>query len=230
MASLLLTSLGWVKPSPTLMDNICHGRKLIIISHTSYYDFFLLLLYRIANEKSIDNLYSIMKPQLFELFGSILTRFNFIPSTRLEKGGNGFVTNMVNRFKDRSDFKLVISPKGKVGKGPWRSGYYYIRDGLKCDITTVGLDYEKKSLYVGPIHKHDDIKDMSRDELDKLLATDLGKVVPLHIENSDVDITRNYQIDRIGLINWPLFLLIIIIVVLLIITIYLLWRQLKNKH
>jgi len=230
ISDLLLHVLGWRRPSETTIHRACFnnisgnpttGRKMIlVISHTTYWDFFLFLLYLNAYSHYAKSMYIVMKPQPFDTFGWFLRRYNCIPATRLEDSGDGFVDSMVNRFKSEDLYKIVIAPKGKTAKGPWRSGYYHIRQKLGCDIAVAGIDYERKYLYLGPVHRHEDIDDMSFSQLTSLLQEDMSEIVPLNMKQCEIPIVRPHDKNRVSLIDWTLAILVLMIVILLLYIIY----------
>lgn len=225
MFGILLTISGWKYPSRSMIERFNNQRMIVVISHTSHWDFFIFMLYRLECSEYANNLYVVMKPQPFETFDWFLRYLDCIPATKAESNGEGFVKRTIQKFENKIHYKIAISPKGKTIKSTWRSGYYYLRKGLKCDIAVGGVDYEKKCLYFGPIHRHEDIDMINKNEMDNILKHDLGEIVPLYPESSEAIITRKYDYDKISLINWALFILILIIILLLI---YICWYLYKN--
>lgn len=228
MSTFLLKALGWKYPSDTVINRCHDARMVVVISHTTYWDFFLFLLYRMVCPEYADDLHVILKPQPFDTFGWLLRNLDCIPATRSESSGKGFVDQTINRFKNEQYFKIAISPKGKTIRSPWRSGYYHIRKGLKCNIAAAGIDYERKCLYFGPIHRHEDIDDLSKEEMANMLKEDMGEVVPLYPELSEAEISRDYDPNRVSLIDWILFILVLTIIIVLIWIIY--YVLINNKQ
>lgn len=227
MASLLLRLIGWNIPKlpKKLLQN---DRIVLVISHTTRYDFLYFLLYRSIYPDLTRNLYIVVKPQLFEYWGWFLRPLGCVPATKLESSGAGFVKSTIDRFNNK-DFKLVISPEGTTNKSNWRSGYYYIRQGLQADIAVCGIDYEKKSIYIGPVYEYEDIEDLTLDEMNNMLIKDMGQIVPLYPKCSKAKITRKYKANNIGLIDWWSVILILILIIIIIIIIWICYK-IYNKE
>lgn len=225
ICQLILAIFGWTPPTEWTQQKMITERIVIVISHTSYWDFFILLLYRFAYIDLKNYLHVIMKPQPFELWGWLLINFNCIPATRSEDSGEGFVQKTVDRFRPEKKYGIIIAPKGKTAKSKWRTGHYYLRQGLQADIAVAGIDYELKTLYLGPIHKNSDVNEMDIDDMNEMLKFEMGQIVPLNINQASYRITRPYYTDRISLINWTLLLTIMMLVILLLYIIYSVYRR-----
>jgi acyltransferase-like protein len=223
----MLSLLGWRPPSDSIIEKMRNNSLIIVITHTSIWDFVLFLLYKLMYQEFGSKWTIVMKPQPFKYWGWFLRPIGCIPATRSEDKGHGFVHKTIKGYQNK-DFQLVISPKGKMLKSEWRSGYYHLRRGLKANIVVAGLDYERKSLQMGPIHSDADIKDLNETDLGDLLKTDMGSIVPLYPECSNVQITREYDPGRIGVVNWGFLILVVLIIVILCVVIYLLLIQ--NRH
>lgn len=229
MASLILTLLGWNRPSDKLLEKFDNPRLVMVVSHTSRIDFLMFMLYRSAYKNIRDNMYVVVKPQLFDTWGWFLRPLGCIPSTRLEDGGKGFVEKTVQEYKNKT-FKLAVSPKGTTNKSGWRSGYYYLRQGLKADIVTCGVDYEKKCIVMGPIREEEDINDLELDDMNDMLKNDISKIVPLYPDHSDTVISRKYDKNKVGLIDWTWFILMLIVIILLIFIVIIIYKIIKVKY
>jgi hypothetical protein len=215
--SLLLESLGWNYPAPSVLEKLKNERMILVFAHTSPLDFMMFMLYRSVCSELRDNLHIVMKPQPFETWGWFLRSMNCIPATRAESNGGGFVERTITNFKHRPVVKIALSPKGKAINSPWRSGYYHLRKGLKANIVAGGLDYERKTLYLGPMHYHTEVKNMTQDELGAMLKEDMSEIVPLYPSRSEVKISRPYNPDNVSLINWGFLVCIIIVIILIIV-------------
>nr|QBK91203.1 MAG: acyltransferase [Pithovirus LCPAC202] len=230
-ARFLLESIGWSFPPEDDLERFTKPeakRMIIVISHTSYWDFFLLLLTKLSDDRMKENLYIVMKPQPFDLFGWFLRPLGCIPATRKEDRGEGFVDKTIKRF-DNQDMRLIISPEGEMGASKWKSGYYHLLKGMKTSIMVAGADYERKTMYLGPIHSWKEIQKWSKDKLEKTLQTEMGNVVPLYPNQSHTPILRSYCPEKISAVHPFLLILTIIVVVLIIIIIVLLFRSPKSK-
>ena len=225
----LLQCLGWYLPADYYLDRVANCKRLIVvISHTSYWDFFLLLLYRQCDNRIKKNLYIIMKPQPFHRWGWFLRPLGAIPATRAEDSKGGFVQSTLTQFGGQ-EVRLIVSPEGKMEPNPWRSGYYHLCRGLKADIVTAGVDYERKTLHVGPLHRWANIQHLSRTDLEKQLQTEMGQIVPLYPDLSYTPIIREYDRTRISATDpYPLILIGITLIIVIIIII-LLWRGRREE-
>lgn len=225
----ILHGIGWHLPANFHLDTVRKCKKLIVvISHTSYWDFFILLLFRQCDERIRKNLYIVIKPQPFKTWGWFLRPLGAIPATKAEDSKGGFVQRLTQKFHNKS-VRLIISPEGMMESNPWRSGYYYLCKGLKADIIVAGVDYERKTLHVGPLYTWDEIKDCSRGDLEEILQEEMGEVVPLYPEHSHTPITRTYDANKISTIDIYFFILLFIAIVIIIIIIILLCRGDKSK-
>src|SRR5205085_1367497 len=127
-------------------------RAVLIFSHTSYADFYILLLYLLSYPDKLKDLKVLIKPQPFEYCfgycGKLLRSLGAIPSSDLNEKHTGGTSRIVNELKQSEKSLLLISPKGTIIKREWRSGYYHIAQSLNAKILVVGLDYEKKQAYI----------------------------------------------------------------------------------
>lgn len=188
-----LIILGWESlPINHIHELKNKNKKIVVIfSHTSYWDFWLIILYAMAYPGIMDNVYTVIKPQVFESwYGKILRDNNFIPATKLEEKNGGFVSNTVEKLKTKDIFMLMLSPEGTIKKNEWKSGYYYIAKSLCAKIVVAGFDYEKKSLVViGPV----DISDKTLHSANLYLQQNMSRIIPLNIKNSFVPIYPSPQ-------------------------------------
>ena len=90
----------------------------------------------------------VMKPQPFARFGWILTRLGYIPSTRAETTGEGFVARTVAEAQAKPRSIIALSPEGMRAAAAWKRGYYYLASGLNCPIVVAGLDYHFKVMKI----------------------------------------------------------------------------------
>ena len=187
----LLLITGWTLPNKVKYDKVVKEPKVVyIFSHSSLWDSVIFSLMCIAKPEIYQDVYTIMKPQMFDKLGgrfkTLLESFRFIPATSRDTQGLGFVNNIVDRLVSKEKFKIMISPKGTINKAEWRSGYYWIANGLSCKLAVIGLDYETKELKVGQVYSYDDEKLIDR------LKTDLGTIVPLYPECEICNVDYNY--------------------------------------
>ena len=111
--------------------------------------------------------------------------------------------------------RLLISTKGTIVKREWRSGYYYIAKELDGYLMAVGLDYERKAVFVSKEISH------SEGELivKEFLMKQLGEVVPLFPEEEVVSIRPHVESER-GVMSFRRMLAVGLVVVLGVIKLY----------
>lgn len=174
-----------------------YPRAVLVFSHSSRWDFVLMLLYRAAHPIGLSSLRSLVKPQAFQYAGWLLRAAGCIPSTRIEDKAGGAVDRIVNELQTAPRCLFAISPKGTTARNNWRSGYYHIAQKLKAPIFATGADYELKQPYVSASVN----SDLPEVEVQKRLRTELGFIVPLYPESEVMPIRRHNGNDR-GLVNW----------------------------
>jgi hypothetical protein len=168
-----------------------YPRTVIIFSHTSYADFFILSLYLLANPSELVRVKILIKPQVFQYFGFLLKRLGSIPATRLEDKNGGAVDRIIKEVGD-DPCLFLISPKGTIVRAPWRSGYYHIAQGLQAQIRVAGLDYEKKKV----ILFENLSSKLSQEDLEIILKNQLKHIVPLFPEDEVVEIRKHNEKER----------------------------------
>lgn len=141
---IFFTLLGW-KISGTIDSNI---KKciLMVMPHTSWYDFFIGLFVR-----GIINLEMnfVAKKELFVFpFGYY---FKSIGGAALDRSGNkNSVDATVDIFNSREIFRLGIAPEGTRKKvTQLKTGFYYISLKANVPIIPVAFDYSKKEVRFG---------------------------------------------------------------------------------
>ena len=225
LCQAILYILGHHPLSEDHVEKLEHCRRLIVvISHTSYWDFFLLALYRQTDSRIKENLYLAVNPKPFERWGWLLEPMGCIPTTRAEDSGQGFVDSMVKRFRHQP-CRFIVSPEGQLKPVPWRSGYYYLCQGLEADMVVAGVDYERKELHVGPLHRWKELKNQSREEVEKQLQQEMGEIVPLNLDGSYTPVTRDYDPDEVGAFSLSRVLVFVLIwIILSLVAVWLIWE------
>lgn len=232
LARRILEILGFGPPSARIIEQYKHDKLTIMLfSHSSDADVLLQMLYMIAYPYIGNRCYTIVEPGVMNKHGWIRRRMGCIST----KPG-GTIDELVNRFKDESDVRLMISPKGHRRKAPWKSGYYHLAAGLKADLITVGIDYELKCVSFGPRRSivDDNGAIVSREKIEPLLKSDMGQIVPLYPEYSpchirEHDISNLYVMDEIqllmicGLIGFVIVLILVTILIILAIIVVLVY-------
>jgi len=188
VASGILAILGWKNPSS---DLVREDKAVVIFSHSSYWDFYLFLLYMIAYPDLVEDTWIVMKPQPFSMFGGyagkILRSMGFLPATRVEDRNQGFVQRTVEFLQTQNKFRLMLSPKGTIVSAPWRSGYYWIAHTLQVPIQILGLDYQDRTFYLS----HPISSDGAMEDIQPQLQQQMAEIVPLYLHQElhpdDVD-------------------------------------------
>lgn len=135
--------LGW-KIIGT-MDGSIKKSVLMVMPHTSYFDFFIGLFSRgiIGLEMNF-----VGKKELFVFpFGYYFKAIGGAPLDR--SGGKNVVDSIVEIFNTRSVFRMAISPEGTRKKvGELRTGFYYTAFKAQVPIIPIAFDYAKKEVRI----------------------------------------------------------------------------------
>ena len=118
---------------------------IIVVPHTSWWDFLLGLLIRKVWSQEINY---IGKKSLFDSpFGWFFRWTGGAPIDRSKS--NDTVSAIAKIFKEREKFRLTIAPEGtrkKVKK--WKTGFYHIALQAEVPIVLVAFDFGKKEIKV----------------------------------------------------------------------------------
>lgn len=114
---------------------------LIVIPHTSNFDFPLGLLIRSSLKWDIK---FVGKDSLFRWpFGKLLRWMGGYPVDRSKN--NNYVDAVAKIFETNPDFRLTIAPEGTRSKvDKLKSGFFYIAQKAQVPIILVAFDYGKK--------------------------------------------------------------------------------------
>lgn len=197
ISKTILYLFGWQPIEKTILTTLKKTDYLVcVFSHTSFYDFFFMVLYYLAYPNELKNLKTLIKPDYFEYIGWFLYRVGGIPSTHISNKNGGATTKIVETLKSYPSSQLLISPKGTILKGEWRTGYYYIAKELNAKLVAIGLDYETKQIKTGNlIDNH-----LDEIEIKHLLYKDLSKIVPLYPDREMMKI-RNHNPDNVNVVH-----------------------------
>jgi 1-acyl-sn-glycerol-3-phosphate acyltransferase len=141
---LLLRIIGWKVAGE--MPNV---RRLVIIvaPHTSNWDFVIGFAARAALGLRASWLgkHTLFRPP----FGWFFRWVGGIPVVRSES--RDLVSQTVAAFDSRERLALALAPEGTRSEGAeWRSGFWYIARGAGVPILPVALDWESRTLRLGP--------------------------------------------------------------------------------
>lgn len=149
LARSIIYLAGWKPLSNQVIATFKeYPRKVIIFPHTTYWDFPITIIYGFANPTLLNlGVYFVAKPQLFSgLTGYIFRFLHCIPATSREESKKGFVNTTVQSLKNKSTVSIMLAPEGTTKLADWRSGYYYLAQGLNCPILIGGVDYTNRQL------------------------------------------------------------------------------------
>lgn len=136
----ILYLFGWRLTTP--FPYHCKRGVLIIAPHTSAWDFVLGICVRGALQ--LTHVKYLGKEELFKgPFGFIFKWFGGTPVNR--HSSHNMVDQVVERFKQNSEFIIALSPEGtrkKVEK--LRTGFYYIAKKAQVPIIMGFFDFSKK--------------------------------------------------------------------------------------
>lgn len=156
-----------------------HKKAVLIFSHSSYFDFWLMLPYLWLYPNIRRRIRVLIKPQPFRYFGWFLRQIGAIPAPRLEDRGQRMTDHMIGMMQKEDECILMLSPKGTIVNAPWRSGYYHIADNLKVPIIVMGFDYHRHLPLVLGVY---DTNFGTREELEVELKNKIASVTPLNPE------------------------------------------------
>lgn len=152
IARLSLLFTGW-----RLEGEIPDIRKCVIIGapHTSYWDFFFGMVYKLYYDLNIQFL---IKKELFQFpFRWLFHWIGGIPVDR--KKHDNLVEKLGERMLSSESFYLAIAPEGSRKEVMvWKRGFYHIAKQAGVPIILGYMDYRRKVVGVGPLfYPGDDI-------------------------------------------------------------------------
>jgi 1-acyl-sn-glycerol-3-phosphate acyltransferase len=199
--------MGWKQPSSKQFQHLNkYSRSMIVFSHTSYADFFILILYMLAFPEQLKYIRPLVTPGPFRYIGFLLRRMGCIPATKLSQKNGGGINKIVAELEHEQRF---ISPKGTIIKSEWRSGYFYLSQQLKIPLMVAGLDYEKKCTVIKDGINYDE----DQEKIERVLKERLGTIVPLFPEEEIVTI-RPYDPSKVSFMRYDRLMLVIMSIML----------------
>lgn len=154
ISKYILRLLGWkldLPPKPWPDKYI-----IIVIPHTSNWDFPLGLLVRAAMDEKIGYVgkSSLFKPP----FGFLFRWLGGIPVDRSKR--NKFVDAVIDKFRESESMKICIAPEGTRKRvEQLKTGFYYIAKGADVPIIFCKFDYGNKVIGASqPYHTTDDVE------------------------------------------------------------------------
>jgi 1-acyl-sn-glycerol-3-phosphate acyltransferase len=139
--------LGW----SLVGDFPSHLKKcvIIVVPHTSWWDFLLGLLVRKVWQEQINY---IGKKSLFDSpFGWFFKWTGGAPIDRSKSSDT--VTAIAKIFKERDTFRLTVAPEGTRKKvTQWKTGFYFIAKAAEVPVVMVAFDFGNKQIKVSQPH------------------------------------------------------------------------------
>jgi len=199
LARLIMFLTGWTPLSEAQIYRMKSiERSIYIFPHSSIWDFGVTTLFALAQPEAFEDIYGVMKPQPFETWlGPYLRSAGFIPATRRETTGNGFVENTIKFLEPKDRFHLLIAPRGARDATKWKTGYYWIAKQMKVPVVVVGCDFEHRVPIIGHSYHIDDYANIEELEVDLKKAA--GMIVPLHPKGSCIRV-RHHRTPH--LVQW----------------------------
>lgn len=138
--------LGW-KIVGTMDENV-KKCVMIVVPHTSWYDFFLGVFTRGIVQLEMN---FVAKKELFVFPFNYY--FQWMGGTPLNRQKNeNKVDAIASIFEKKDEFRLAIAPEGTRKKvTEWKTGFYYIAMKADVPILPVAFDYRKKEVRLMPI-------------------------------------------------------------------------------
>lgn len=124
-------------------------KSVIVMSHTSIYDFIFCSMVYHAFFKNKINIYFMIKEEFGNPAKEICKRFfqytHIIPINNEISSSQNVVKQVVDELKDKENYALCIAPEGTRKKVERiRSGFYYISKELKVPVVYCGIDFSRK--------------------------------------------------------------------------------------
>lgn len=170
LASWILKNLGWsITGHPPI--NI-KKYVVIVVPHTSNWDFPLGLLVRYAAGFRVD---FVAKKSLFRWpWGALFRYLGGHPVDRSKN--NNFVDEVIKLFNKKQRLGLTIAPEGTRKKTDrLKTGFYYIAKGAHVPIILCKFDYGNKVVdFTQPFHPEEFESDMQR--IERYFAGVKGKI------------------------------------------------------
>lgn len=142
ISKFILKLIGWKNIVSYPLHNL-DKYLVIVIPHTSNWDFPLGLLSRAAINEDIKYL---GKDSLFRFpFGFLFRWLGGYPVVRSKS--TNYVETVVNLFNSKKRFAVCIAPEGtrkKVDK--LKSGFYYMAHGANIPLILCSFDWKKKEI------------------------------------------------------------------------------------
>ena len=181
--SLIILNLLGFKVNIDSLKNV-PKKSVIVMSHTSIYDFIFCSMVYHAFFKNKIHIYFMIKDEFGKPAKEICERFfpytRVIPINNEATSSQNVVKQVVEELKNKENYALCIAPEGtRKSVSRIRSGFYYISKELKVPIVYCGIDFSKKMIqFEAPRKMSEDVNEEKR-----WFIKMCRKYIPLYPEN-----------------------------------------------
>lgn len=146
--SLIILNLLGFKVNIDTLKNV-PKKSVIVMSHTSIYDFIFCSMVYHAFFKNKINIYFMIKEEFGKPAKEVCDRFfpytKVIPINNEASSSQNVVKQVVEELQNKENYALCIAPEGtRKSVSRIRSGFYYISRELKVPVVYCGIDFARK--------------------------------------------------------------------------------------
>lgn len=146
--SLIVLNLLGFKVNIDSLKNV-PKRSVIVMSHTSIYDFIFCSMVYHAFFKNKIPIYFMIKEEFGIPAKKVCSQFfpytHVIPINNESVSSQNVVNQVVEELKNKDNYALCIAPEGtRKSVSRIRSGFYYISKELKVPVVYCGIDFSRK--------------------------------------------------------------------------------------
>ena len=134
--------MGWKSEVTVPIYDKC---VVCMAPHTSNWDLLIGLIY--SRAEGIEGHFMMKKDWFFFPLGPIFRALGGIPVDRSRK--TSLTEQMAQRFNEREEFLLTITPEGTRKANPeWKKGFYYSAKGAHVPVLLMGFDFPTRTLSI----------------------------------------------------------------------------------
>ncbi len=157
---------------------------VMVMSHTSIYDFVIGSLLYHAYFKKTHNIYFLMKDSFAIHANKVCARYfpytTVIPVDNLSQTPQNIVQNVVRELRNADHYILAIAPEGtRRPVENIKSGFYHIARQLEIPIVYCGIDFSRKIIQLEPARRPAATLEEEKEWFKEMCR----KYVPLYPEN-----------------------------------------------
>ena len=159
-------------------------RCVMVMSHTSIYDFVIASLLYHAYFKRTRNIYFLMKDSFAIHANKVCAKFfpytTVIPVNNTSQTPQNIVENVVRELRNANHYILAIAPEGtRRPVENIKSGFYHIARNLQIPVVYCGIDFSRKIIQIEAPHAPAPTLDDEKEWFKEMCR----KYVPLYPEN-----------------------------------------------